>query len=192
MKYFLLLNFVIVGFFTQAQVKHSIVTSGSSFSPNNITINVGDTVEWRNMGGTHNVNGTQATFPSNPESFGNSVGTGWTYSFVFNTAGTYAYRCNIHFGMGMVGAVTVQAATGISLNNLEKQIELYPNPANDVVYFKSNDKIETIEILNIEGKQIKNVVIENNRLDIKDLIPGIYSLKLKINEEYYFNKLMVE
>jgi plastocyanin len=192
MRYFLLLNFLFIVSLTKAQVKHSIVTSGNTFSPNNITINVGDTVEWRNMGGTHNVNGTQATFPTNLESFGNAVGTGWTYTYVFNTAGTYAYRCNIHFGMGMVGAVTVQAATGILNLETLSYIASYPNPAKDFVYFKSEDKIETVTIYNIEGKEFNTTAIKNNNLDIRDLIAGIYFLKLKINNTYYFNKLVVE
>jgi hypothetical protein len=129
---------------------------------------------------------------TNLESFGNAVGTGWTYTYVFNTAGTYAYRCNIHFGMGMVGAVTVQAATGILNLETLSYIASYPNPAKDFVYFKSEDKIETVTIYNIEGKEFNTTAIKNNNLDIRDLIAGIYFLKLKINNTYYFNKLVVE
>ena len=95
-------------------VTHNVTTSGTAFSPANITINQGDTVVWTNGGGSHNVNGTQATFPSNPASFGNSVGTGWTYQFVFTTAGTYNYQCDPHAGLGMVGTVTVNAVVPVA------------------------------------------------------------------------------
>ena len=61
----------------------TIIVTSNVFTPNSVTLTAGDTVTWINMGGSHNVNGTQATYPSNPESFGNGVGAGWTYTYVF-------------------------------------------------------------------------------------------------------------
>jgi plastocyanin len=98
----------------KAQTSHDVTASGSSFSPSNLTITVGDEVVWTNNSGSHNVDGLISKFPSNPESFGNAVGAGWTYKFTFNTAGTYDYQCDIHGAMGMVGKITVnpKQATG--------------------------------------------------------------------------------
>tara|TARA_B100001758_G_C18334968_1_gene571037 strand:- start:1 stop:1302 length:1302 start_codon:yes stop_codon:yes gene_type:complete len=93
-----------------AQTLHVINTQGMTFSPANITINAGDTVVWNNTSGYHNVNGTQNTFPNNPEDFGNSLGSSWTYTHVFNTAGDYDYQCDPHLP-GMVGTITVNAIT---------------------------------------------------------------------------------
>ena len=56
-----------------AQNSHIINTVGSTFSPSSLIITVGDTVTWNNTAGSHNVNATQATFPNNPEGFGNGV-----------------------------------------------------------------------------------------------------------------------
>jgi len=87
---------------------HTIETVGATaFSPTNLTITVGQTVQWINTGGNHNVNGTTATFPSNPESFGNAVGAGWTFDHTFMTAGSYDYQCDPHVGLGMAGTITV-------------------------------------------------------------------------------------
>jgi hypothetical protein len=77
------------------------------FDPAALEITAGDTVEWRNVQGYHNVNGTQTTYPSNPESFGNNQGNDWTYRHVFTTAGNYSYQCDPHVSMGMTGTVTV-------------------------------------------------------------------------------------
>lgn len=94
------------------QTSHNVTVSSNVFTPKEITISVGDTVIWKNAGGNHNVNGTKATYPSNPESFGNNVsGSNWTYKYVFNTSGTYNYQCDPHVGMGMVGKVTVNPKT---------------------------------------------------------------------------------
>lgn len=91
-----------------AQTSHSVTVSSFQFSPANLTITEGDEVVWTNTGGSHNVNGTKATFPSNPVSFGNSVGTGWTYKFTFSTPGTYDYHCDPHSG-SMIGKIVVNA-----------------------------------------------------------------------------------
>ena len=87
---------------------HTIETVGAtSFSPASLTITVGQTVQWVNTGGSHNVNGTTATYPNNPESFGNAVSAGWTFDHTFTTTGTYDYQCDPHIGNGMAGTITV-------------------------------------------------------------------------------------
>ena len=87
---------------------HSVTTVGNTFSPANITVNIGDTVTWSNGGGSHNVNATLATYPNNPEGFGNSVSnSSWTLQHIFSIPGTYNYQCDPHTGMGMVGTVVV-------------------------------------------------------------------------------------
>ena len=45
-----------------AQNSYTINTVGSTFSPSSLTITVGDTVNWNNTAGSHNVNGTLVTF----------------------------------------------------------------------------------------------------------------------------------
>jgi len=92
-----------------AQTTHNVAVTSNVFTPSEITINVGDKVIWTNSQGSHNVNGNKDTFASNPESFGNNVGSGWTYEYTFNTGGTYNYQCDPHAGMGMVGKVIVNA-----------------------------------------------------------------------------------
>lgn len=96
---------------TLAQTKHVVGVTSNIFSPKELTVNVGDTVEWQNTEGWHNVNGTKTTFPGNPESFGNSQGSGWTYSYVFSTEGTYDYQCDPHAFLGMTGKIMVNSAT---------------------------------------------------------------------------------
>ncbi len=83
--------------------------SDNTFTPAEVTIFVGETVQWNNGGGFHNVNGNQSTFPGNPESFGNGAASAdaWTYNYTFNAAGEYDYQCDPHAGLGMAGRVIV-------------------------------------------------------------------------------------
>ena len=41
--------------------------NSNNFIPSNLPIDVGDTLVFSNAGGYHNVNGTLATYPNNPE-----------------------------------------------------------------------------------------------------------------------------
>lgn len=95
-------------FTASGQTSHAVSVTSNVFTPDEITINVGDTVVWTNSQGNHNVNGNQSTFPDNPESFGNAVGMGWVFSHVFTIPGTYDYQCDPHASFGMVGKVIVE------------------------------------------------------------------------------------
>lgn len=73
------------------------------FAPASVTITVGDTVEWRNTQGFHNVHAADGSFSS-----GAVDNSAWVYRHTFKTPGTFSYTCQAHRGMD--GTVTVQAA----------------------------------------------------------------------------------
>ncbi len=118
-----------------AQVTHQVTVQDQAFIPSNISINVGDIVEWTNIDGFHNVNGTNATYPGNAESFGNNPGAaGWVYSHTFTAEGSNNYRCDVH--TGMTGVVTVTAAfqcPGLNANIGDACDDGNANTSNDSV-----------------------------------------------------------
>ncbi len=85
----------------------TISISGTSFSPANATINVGESVTWVWNGGTHSV--THGTDPNLPETrlFDEGPKSSGSFTFTFNTPGSYPYFCRPHFSMGMKGTITV-------------------------------------------------------------------------------------
>jgi len=110
MKKIYLLVISIISYVFVCAVNHNVTTVGNTFSPANITINLGDTVTWTNGGGSHNVNATLSTYPNNPEGFGNSISSSsWSFQHIFSIVGTYDYQCDPHTSMGMVGTVVVQS-----------------------------------------------------------------------------------
>ena len=130
-------------FLLNLHAQHTIVLSGTSFTPNNLTITAGETVTWDNQSGFHNVNGSQQSYPDNPEGFGsgNAAADPWMFSHTFTMPGDYDYHCDIHFNAGMTGQITVMPAmatddiviTEINYNNPGagtdnyEYIELYNN-----------------------------------------------------------------
>ena len=100
-----------------------VVVEASSFqyAPASVEIEVGETVVWVNMGGTHDVNADMSSVGDmwdNPETFtipavqGSSEGV-CIGSHTFTVEGTYDYDCSIgnHAANGMVASVTVNPAT---------------------------------------------------------------------------------
>lgn len=168
-----------------AQELVEIDVSNNVFTPNSVTISQGDTVRWTNTQGNHNVNGTASDYPNNPEAFGNDVGSGWTYEFVFNVVGFYEYHCDPHVSLGMTGDITVEEPTNIF--ELETAIELvenvFPMPAKDFVYLELNtDLISHNTNLNIQVYDTKGAIVKHiqttpaDRIKIStsDLSSGTY------------------
>lgn len=184
-----------------AQTIIDVNVSNSVFTPSNISINIGDTVRWTNTGGNHNVNGTLATFPSNPESFGNSVaGAGWVYSFKFNTAGTYDYQCDVHAASGMTGQITV-LNTGIDDIKRDKTIsKIYPLPAQNYVEIELSGKLLalnselSIVIYDMTGKEVirnKNITNPITKFDTSNWPNSIYFYRLLNKSEIIETKKIV-
>jgi len=84
------------------------------YAPQDLVIEVGQTVRWENVGGTHDVDGTTNNIDNvpwnNPVDFYLGVtGTGNMGSITFNEPGVYNYDCSVgnHAASGMVGTITV-------------------------------------------------------------------------------------
>lgn len=174
-----------LSFESYAQTKHVVEVTDIRFSPRDLEINLGDTVQWINLEGSHNVNGTQITYPGNPVSFGNDIGTEWTYTFVFRDPGLYNYQCDVHVIDGMLGTVTVDESTGTDLLKTG-QLQLYPNPASDKVWINLGDQPAgsfSFRLYDLAGKshQISHQQVNQTmELDINPLRKGIYILEMKL------------
>ena len=174
-------------FESNAQTSHQVDVSDFQFDPAQLTINVGDTVVFINSQGNHNVNGTQEAFPDNPESFGNDVGTGWTYTHVFSTAGTYDYLCDVH-PQTMTGTITVSTISGVEERNAgEAKVRIYPNPATEFVTFDFteldlNSDAAKVTIYNSLGAIVESREIgssEKLTISTTEFETGVYSFRIQ-------------
>lgn len=101
------------------------MTDDLAFDPETITVSVGDTVTWDNVGTVaHTVTAYDDGIPDGADYFASggfgseqaardgypgegTVESGETYSHTFETAGTYEYFCIPHESSGMKGTVEV-------------------------------------------------------------------------------------
>jgi plastocyanin len=81
---------------------------GLKFVPQNVTINVGDSVEWTWVGAI--AHSTTSGTPGSPDGMWDSGLhiEPFTFSVTFTTVGTFSYFCTAHgLCCGMIGSVTV-------------------------------------------------------------------------------------
>jgi plastocyanin len=99
-----------------------VTQTGFGFSPQNVTIQVGDTVRWNWTSFAHTITqGTDGTIDGN-ELFNGAINSVTPqFSFTFTAAfvnanpmpnGVYDYFCEPHFMAGMIGSVRVNTDTG--------------------------------------------------------------------------------
>jgi spore coat protein H len=69
----------------------------------------------------------------------------------------------------------------LNTNNehIDQTIILYPNPSSGLVHIKSDERIESIEIIDLAGKSLYNTsLIINNNIDLSHLTRGFYMIKI--------------
>jgi plastocyanin len=90
-----------------ATIQVQVGADGLKFTPQDVTIHVGDTVHWVWVSGSHS---TTSGVPGNADGMWDSGihSAPFTFDFTFLTAGTFNYFCSPHGGCcGMIGSVTV-------------------------------------------------------------------------------------
>lgn len=139
--FFYLLGIVTIA---QTQTLHTIEAGSFFYRPDSLTIEVGDTVRWLNLGGFHNVNAESSSITgtsfNNPESFVSDATTsGELLTRIFTVAGTYEYDCSVgsHAENGMVAMLKV-VNTVTSTNDIrEESISRF-----DVRYSSSSNVVD--------------------------------------------------
>ncbi len=75
-----------------------------------------------------------------------------------------------------------------------KAIKMYPNPANNQVFFESDLALEQVKVFSITGKQVLQANLsQNNNIQVNDLAKGIYLVQIQTqNGQVETRKLVVE
>jgi len=183
----ILFVFSSIGF---SQTVHVITLSGITFSPDDITVTVGDTVRWSNVQGIHNVRADDNSFTSGPP-----APAPWTYNHVFTSAGNNPYYCEPHGtpgGGGMSGVVIVQNPVSVPGDETIAEIfelnQNYPNPFNpttNIGFRISTSEFVSLKVFNVLGSEVAVLINEEKpagyyeiEFDASDLTSGIYYYRI--------------
>ncbi|MEQ8323317.1 MAG: T9SS type A sorting domain-containing protein [Vicingaceae bacterium] len=79
-------------------------------------------------------------------------------------------------------------------NQNEKQLEIYPNPVNDVIYIRSAELIDAVEVYNLEGKMLFRSISEGTNqieLNFTDFEHGSYYVRVQTGDQV-ISKLVIK
>ena len=107
MKHLLSVIAICVLFTCKAYSFTQIVTvQDHIFTPATFTINLGDTVKWTWLNGSHTT--TSLTIPAGATAWDHPINsTSTSFTYIPSKLGVYNYKCTPHFAMGMQGNFTV-------------------------------------------------------------------------------------
>jgi hypothetical protein len=92
----------------------------------------------------------------------------------YGLQGSYSTAC----------AVTFTGCRGIGGKRISNDVEIYPNPIDNVVYISSLNRKNSIEIFNFEGQSVyESTNLMEGKLNLSFLRKGIYILKVKSNDK---------
>ena len=201
----LLIFLIVIAANTYSQVVHTIVITDFEFTPNNLTVLVGDTVRWTYTTGAfaHNVKSDDGSFTSGVPAL-----PPWTYNHVFTSAGNNPYYCEPHGGpggFGMSGVVVVQNPVGVTGDefaaNKFELMQNYPNPfnPNTNIEFRISDRVfVSLKVYNILGDEIATLVNEEKSAGVYEVVfdatglsSGMYLYKLHAGSFFETKKMIL-
>ncbi len=85
----------------------------------------------------------------------------------------------------------------VSINEIEKASFLvYPNPASSELHIQGLESLKGLNasLSDINGKTFRAIVLEDgmNKMDVSDLSPGVYLLKVSSDADEYQSKIVIE
>ncbi len=189
-----------------AQTKHTVMVSNFVFTPQDINITIGDTVEWQWVEGTHT---TTSDSTSGTDVWDSPISSSVpVFSVVIMTPGVHNYHCTPHQSLGMIGSITAAMPTEIvEKDQLPFQFSLsqnFPNPFNPstmIMYNLPSAAFVTLKVYNVLGKEVAVLVSQNQNsgqhmtvFDIgktNDMASGVYFYRLTAGSFTQTRKMML-
>lgn len=174
-KLYMLALACLLGIASANAVIHQVDVGNNTFTPASFSANIGDTVRWVLVAGTHTT--TSSSVPSGAATWDQTLTSSGvtTFDYVITTAGQYAYVCSFHTGMS--GGFSVSSSTGIESLAGETPFTAYPNPFRDKLTI-THSAIDGIAIYNMLGAKISTEEVAatetQTTLELSHLPSGVY------------------
>lgn len=181
-KIYLLLSIILTSVTASATI-HNVTVASFSFTPNAMSVVVGDTIRWTISGTGHTT--TSVSVPVGAATWDHSFTTsGETFDYKVEVAGNYGYKCTPHASMNMVGGFVATNPVGLGVAKITKQttdFKAYPNPFKTKITIPTKNA-ESIEIFSVLGEKVKTIdtgMLDKVTVDLSDLRKGVYFYALK-------------
>ena len=187
MKTRLLITMLFGILIANAQTTHELDWFTGIGSSVDLTIEVGDTVNWTWSDALPHTVTNDAGSAENFDS-GSLTGVGQTFSWTFTVEGVNDYLCQIHGAASMSGTITVNPELGINDISL-KDFSISPNPARSILQLQIPNGISNsiVQVYDILGKQVYTAKIfnalEDSQIDVSNWNNGVYLVKLSSDSD---------
>ncbi len=125
------------------------------------------------------------------------VDTGVTYSWgvpgsLDNLWPFIEYRAECYDSLGCLGIDTIEIYVGAIEEHPFLQLQLYPNPAQDMIQLFLQDDLENYQVrfMDIYGRIVKQQPLSST-IDISTMAAGIYTVEV-FSKKYYLRKRLIK
>ncbi|MFH2140929.1 MAG: PKD domain-containing protein, partial [Bacteroidota bacterium] len=119
-------------------------------------------------------------------------------SHIYTVSGNYTVTLEVQNAVGCFAQAFLNLFIDYQIyveTSVFDKIEIYPNPAKDILYIENSSNYNSfkIEIISISGQVIKSDVLDSpkNAIDIDDINPGVYFINIFNDEVKYITKLTI-
>ena len=89
----------------------------------------------------------------------------------------------LNFGNALIKILSKKAGT------VSNHLKIYPNPVKDILTFQTSEELISIELFDSLGRKLQNLEISTN-INLANLTPGIYYLKVRTDKQDYIEKFI--
>lgn len=183
---FIFLNIFALALVVSAHATTTIIqVADFSFTPNNVTVNVGDTVKWQWVSGSHTT--TSNGVPTGAFTWNSSINSAIpTFTYPVTQAGLYLFHCVPHAST-MTGSIMANIPSGVSnINPFSNSFSVLNNPVKDhfTVSLNLNEAAAVrLSLVDLMGKEV--AVLANENMPAGNFTPTYY-MESQIQKGYYF------
>ena len=200
-KIYLLLVSALTMAFSVQGATHNVGVIDNVFTPDNMIVNVGDTIIWSWQEGNHTT--TSTNIPVGATQWDANINqNNPVYMYVVTMQGEYDYQCTFHALMGMVAHFTAMEASAISENPAGISLNVNANPLTRHLKIDLDTRhsgLMELSLNDITGRQVKLLASANQsagehhyEYDVADLPRGMYLLKVSLENNETIRKVILQ
>jgi plastocyanin len=184
----------------KAQQVDTVRMINNQFQPATLSIPAGTQVVWINQDAMLHTSESGSNCANSGTWDSGDLAMGQTFSFTFNTAGTFPYFCVYHcLSDNMVGTITVSQPSKEDEVERMRINSIYPNPSSGQVTLElilSDAAALRVEVLDITGSKVLTVIEQEKTAgEQKIIIPGeslasgIYICRISNGEQVIIRRI---
>ncbi|MFC2080373.1 T9SS type A sorting domain-containing protein, partial [Bacteroidota bacterium] len=91
-------------------------------------------------------------------------------------------------------AINLQLESSSGIASFEKHLLIYPNPVSEKLWLENTGTRSVLEIIHPDGTVLRKTQLStgSTELDVSEMVPGIYFLRISNGDRVYSGKMVVE